>query len=213
MIKWLPLYGIYLFISGWASLDSYYRFFGMDPKSLDIGLYDTLVRGFTILFPVPHFSFTWLVCGPVVLWFLYAAVVVVSVESERRAPLATSAAPKFAVARFRVIILIALLLSIFFVAFKAGEDRARLDKTDDSTLPTILFQIRDSGRPAGSKGTETQDCADGDGATYHGRLLLLRNGTYFIHGVAVNPCAPTGNLQLSIYRAEDLKEVYVTEYQ
>jgi hypothetical protein len=63
-IKLLPLYGIYVFLSGWASLDSYYRFFGLDPKSLDIGLYDTLLRGFTILFPVQHFSVAWLFCGP-----------------------------------------------------------------------------------------------------------------------------------------------------
>ena len=59
-IKLLPLYAIYVFLSGWASRDSYYRFFGMEPKSLDIGLYDTLLRGFTILFPVRHLPVSWL---------------------------------------------------------------------------------------------------------------------------------------------------------
>jgi len=46
----LPLCVVYIFLSGWAFDDYYFRFFGLDPKFLDLGFHDTLVRGFTVIF-------------------------------------------------------------------------------------------------------------------------------------------------------------------
>jgi hypothetical protein len=192
-IKLIPLYGAYLFLSGWASLDYYYRFFGMDPKSLDIGFYDIALRGFTILFPVPRFSTSWLFHGPGRLWFIYGIVIVLTILSEHFSWLA-----RHLVARALAIgILVLLLLGVYYVSRNAGEDRARLDKGNQTTLPAILFEVRDSTSQT----------------VFHGKLLLLRNGLYFVHGVAPIGKTPLGKLQVSVYRAEELKDVSVVEHQ
>lgn len=192
-IKLIPLYGAYLFLSGWASSDYYYRFFGMDPKSLDMGLYDTLLRGFTVLFPLPQFSLSWLLRGAGTLWFLYGAVVVGSLIAQR-----WSWFERQWFARPLVVAMLLLLfLCVYNVSRRAGEERARLDTSDHTTLPTILFQVR---------GSEA-------GTSYYGKLLLLRNGVYFIHDVAPVGETPTAVLQVSVYRAEDLEDVSVVEHK
>jgi hypothetical protein len=207
-VKLLPLYGIYLFLSGWASLNYYYRFFGMDPKSLDIGLYDTVLRGFTILFQVPHFSPRWLFLGPGRLWFVYVAVIVISILSEWVPSLTKSLMARV----IAVSILLFLLPVVYFISSQAGIDRAKLDKSGESTLPAIVFEIRDSGSAQKSqKATSNADKAEP--TSYHGKLLLLRNGIYFVEGVAPTGQQPVGNLQVSLYRLEDLRNVSVVEHQ
>jgi hypothetical protein len=109
------------------------------------------------------------------------------------------------------VFLILSLLVVFFVSLKAGEDRARLDKSDQTTLPTIIFQVREL--PTRPEKTATPNRTNEAEPTYHGKLLLLRNGSYFVHGVTVIEKASTGSLQTSIYRAEDIKEVSVVEHQ
>ena len=46
----LPFYVVYIFLSGWAFDDYYFRSFGLDPKFLDRNFHDTLVKGFTVIF-------------------------------------------------------------------------------------------------------------------------------------------------------------------
>jgi hypothetical protein len=208
-IKLLPLYGVYVFLSGWASLDSYYRFFGMDPKSLDIGLYDTLLKGFTILFPVRHLPISWLFCG--VLWSVYGFVILAPIAAKHFARHQRAWGIKADLVW--VTLLVVSLMSVFSASFKAGEDRARLDKTEQTTLPTIMFQVRNSGSPTGTQESATKGLSTNTELTYYGKLLLLRNGTYFIHGVKTNGESSAGSFQLSLYRAEDLKEVSVVEHQ
>ena len=207
-VKLLPLYGAYLFLSGWASLNYYYRFFGMDPKSLDIGLYDTVLRGFTILFPVPHFSVGWLFSGPGRLWFAYVAVITISILSEYIPWLTKSLAARVIAAG----ILVSLLPIVYLISSQAGFDRAKLDKSGESTLPAIVFEIRDS--ESAEKSQKDRGKADKAEPTgYHGKLLLLRNGIYFVEGVAPTGQQPVGNLQVSLYRLDDLKNVSVVEHQ
>jgi hypothetical protein len=212
-IKLLPLYGIYVFLSGWASLDSYYKFFGMDPKSLDIGLYDTLLRGFTLLFPVQHSSCScgWLFRGPGVLWFIYGVVILGPIVTKHWSRRLLAWGLKADIAWIAA--LIVSLFVVFFISFQAGEDRARIDTSEQTTLPTIIFQVRNLDLPARTENTAGQKNVKNPEPTYHGKLLLFRNGTYFIHGVTSIPKTSAGNLQLSVYRAEDLKDVSVVEHQ
>lgn len=210
-IKLMPLYGIYVFLSGWASLDSYYRFFGMDPKSLDIGLYDTLLRGFIILFPVQRVSITWLLRGPGILWFIYGFVILVPVVARHYRHHLIAWGIKADIAW--VALLVVSLPLVFLVSFRAGEDHARLDVSEQTTLPTIIFQVRNLGLPTVARKTGNQSDAANVDSTYHGKLLLFRNGLYFIHGVTTTENSSTESLQLSLYRAEDMEGVSVVEHQ
>ncbi len=198
--KLVPILAIFLFLSGWAFLDYYYRFFGMNLKSLDIGLYDTLLTGFTLLFPVGDISLShWPLYGAVLMWLVYSSLILVSLTLGRSR--ATNAG---VLARTGfVLLLVALVLSAYFIARYAGENRARLDKGADSSLPSIVFKLKEESG-CGQSGPAPLGC--------HGKLLLLRNGIYFLDGVAPIPNQPISNLQILIYRAEDLREVRITEH-
>lgn len=182
--KLLALYMVYVFLSGWAFLDYYYRFFGIDPRSLDIGFYDILIKGFTILFT-----------GGGLLWPIYILLVLV--------PLLVEGMPQKRSYFWNLLLvpfLIVLLLLVYLVSRHSGEVRAKLDKSDKSTLPAITFQMH--------------------GCYYHGKLLFLNGDTYFIHGVNHIPILDPksvcqekgGELELSVYRAADLNEVKIIEH-
>jgi hypothetical protein len=174
------IYAGYVFLSGWAFLDSYFRFFGIDPKSLDISFYETLTKGFTPLFS------DWSV-RTVALWTVYIVILVVPIVLEK--PLKTSVGIRVVL----VLFFAGLFPTIYFLARGAGEERARLDTGDNSRLADIIFTLPNE-------------------APLHGRLVLLRAGTYFIHGV-VPLTQPSNGKQLSIFSAEKFKEVKVTEHQ
>jgi len=96
------------------------------------------------------------------------------------------------------ILLLALLFPIYFVSRVAGVRQAQIDKTSKiSRLPVITFSSK-------------------EGKKYVGRLLYLKNGTYFIREVR-SIDAPFGDdvslgLVLSIYRAEEIHDVKVVGY-
>src|SRR5712692_7436112 len=50
IVKLLPVYAVYVFIAGWTFSDYYFRYFGVNPKWLDLDFHDSLTKGFTILF-------------------------------------------------------------------------------------------------------------------------------------------------------------------
>ena len=172
----LALYVVYVFLSGWTALDYYYRYFGIDPKTLTLGIPETLVHGFTILFT-----------GGGCLWPIYILLLIVPLVLEEKVK------NRLGLSISLVVILVGLLLAVYFISRSAGQEGARRDKSDKSRLPSMTFNVR--GRP------------------YYGRLLILRDGKYFVHGVAPTGQSAAGNLELSIYRAEELTEVRITEYQ
>lgn len=173
----LTLYVIYVFLSGWAFLDYYFRFFGIDPKTLDISLYDTLAKGFTILFT-----------GGKWLWIIYVALVFL--------PLLFGTILKTReLLRAFVLsgILIGLLVLVYFVSRAAGEAQAKIDKGKETTLPDITFK------------TKTGD--------FHGKLVFLKSDRYFVHGVGkIGGNAPS-ELELSVYRSEEVSEVKIAEHE
>src|SRR5258708_36159885 len=69
----LVLYAIYVSISGWAFLDYYFRYFGLDTRWLDLSIYDILIKGFTVLFT-----------GGALLWPLYIALILLPLVAERK---------------------------------------------------------------------------------------------------------------------------------
>src|SRR6266478_4077401 len=71
--KLLVLYAIYVFISGWAFLDYYFRYYGVDTRWLDLSIYDILIKGFTVLFT-----------GGSLLWPLYLILIAVPLIAERK---------------------------------------------------------------------------------------------------------------------------------
>jgi hypothetical protein len=185
--KLLVLYAVYVFISGWAFLDYYYRYYGVDTRWLDLTTYDILIKGFTVLFT-----------GGWLLWPLYVVLIALPLIAERKlqnriwSVLAITAT------------LLAILLAVYVVSTRAGEKIAQADKSDNTTLPSIIFR---------SRASKLQ---------YHGKLLGFRSGVYLVHGVALVPGqnslsadTPGGSsdLELSMIRGEDITEITVIEHQ
>jgi len=189
MSKLLPVYAIYFFVSGWAFWDYYFRYFGIDPRSLDIGFYDTLMKGFTVLFSGQKLTLLSFMEGAGLLWLIYVVLIVLTVLVLEKVE------HRLWSSIFIVSLLLSILLAVYFISRGAGLERAQLDSGDMTRLPAIVFTDRT--------------------CTYHGKLLLLKGETYFIHGVAPidsgPQCSVSGTLQLSIYRAEELSEVKITE--
>jgi hypothetical protein len=187
--KLLPFYGIYIFVSGWAFLDYYYRSFGIEPRTLDIGFNDTLARGFTILFSGEKLTVLSFLSGAGQLWLAYISLAVVTLLLKEN--LLDRSWLKIWLAFF----LSALLVWVYFVSRSAGAHRAELDKGENTRLPGITFRVG--------------NCA------YHGKLLLLRGGTYFIHDVILIGQEqqidknPNSRLELSVYSAQELSEVKI----
>lgn len=181
----LVVYAIYLFISGWAFLDYYYRYYGIDTRWLDLGFYDTLVKGFTVLFT-----------GGWILAIFYPMLILVPLAERKFAN-------GFRTMTVIIVLLLAAVPVVYAVSRCAGERLAKVDKSDDSTLPTITFRSRMSKQQ------------------YHGKLLGFRSGLYFIHAVQLIPDKNTnsgpfegvGGLELSLIRSEDISEVTVVEHR
>ena len=171
----LPLYIVCIFLSGWAYDDYYYRMFGLDPRFLDLGFHDTLVKGFTIIFS----GAMWLVAP-------YAALAVGALLiGWVRAPWG------------RFICMAALFLLSLIICYRlsrsAGEDAARIDMGDKSTLPDITFTVA------------KQD--------WRGRLVFLKGDVYFVHRARRLDEDKGGELQLSVYKASEIQGVLITEHQ
>jgi hypothetical protein len=185
--KLLALYAVYVFISGWSFLDYYYRYYGVDTRWLDLTTYDILIKGFTVLFT-----------GGWPLWPLYILLIALPLIAERKVPNRI-----WSVLAITVVLLL-ILLGVYLVSRAAGERMAQIDKSDKTTLPSVIFR---------SKITRLQ---------YHGKLLGFRSGTYFIHGLALVPgqqSAPLDvsetplALELSMLRSEDISDVTIGEHQ
>src|SRR5262249_44010485 len=120
---------VYLFLSGWAFLDAYYRFFGLNPRWLDMSLYDVLTKGFTILFR-----------GGGSLWPGYVVVVLVPIGFES----ITALREKLLGRLLRAAFLLAMFVPVFVLAERAGQAEGRTDKSDNTKLPAITFTITKS---------------------------------------------------------------------
>ena len=120
----LPLYVVCIFLSGWAFDDYYFRLFGLDPRFLDLGFHDTLVKGFTIIFA----GASWLTVP-------YGALLLVTLF------LSLIRWPPWVKFLFMAVLFTALLLSVYLISRSAGERAARIDKGDHSTLPDITFSL------------------------------------------------------------------------
>ena len=118
----LPFYVVYIFLSGWAFDDYYFRSFGLDPKFLDRNFHDTLVKGFTIIFAGSG------------VWIPYALLLL---------PLLVKNFPRRPFLRLLSTVALALMLlvTVYLLSRSAGERTARTDKGDKSTLPDITFAI------------------------------------------------------------------------
>lgn len=180
----LILYAVYVFISGWAFLDYYFRYYGIDPRWLDIGSYDIFIKGFTALFT-----------GGGWLWPLYVLLILIPVIAEYKVRNTLRSALSVSGA------LIVILLGVYSVSRSAGEAMAKRDKGDQSTLSSITFRDK------------------AENVQYHGKLVLFRSGTYFVHDAEPIPNQKTrassygSNIEISVFRAEDITNIRIAEHQ
>jgi hypothetical protein len=138
-------------------------------------------------------GFTVLFTGGKWLWPFYVLVLLV--------PILIEVSPWSSHASVRIIstiVLVALLFPIYLVSRAAGVQQAQIDKgAKSSRLSVITFSSK-------------------EGKKYVGKLLYLKNGTYFIREVRAidSPDADDAStgLELSIYRAEDVQDVKVVGY-
>lgn len=180
--QYLGLYVIYVYISGWAFGSFYLRYLGLSPHWLDLGVSDSLVSGFTILFT-----------GGKWLWPFYVAVLLIPVTLEL---LPWGNRPFVRI--MSTVVMVALLFPIYLVSRSAGIQQAQIDKDPTfSRLPVITF-------------------ASKEGKRYFGKLLYLKGEMYFIREVrdidSADKDSGASDISLSIYRAEDLRDVKVTGY-
>jgi hypothetical protein len=121
----LPLCVVYIFLSGWAFDDYYFRFFGLDPKFLDVGFHDTLVRGFTVIFIGARWLSTFYVA-------LFLTPPILNISSWR--PLIRLL--------LMAVLFVGLLPAVYLISRSAGEQKARIDAGSASTLPAMTFTFQ-----------------------------------------------------------------------
>lgn len=171
----LPFFAIYIFLSGWAFDDFYFRSFGLDPKLLDLNFHDTLVKGFTIAF-----SGSWW------LFIVYALLLLPIL-------LSSSTSSSCAKLLWTTALGIVLLLAVYLISRSAGEEAARIDKGDKSTLPDITFVVGKQ--------------------QLIGKLLYIHGDAYFVHRVRKQGQETGGEMQLSVYKGSQMDEVTITEHE
>jgi len=181
----LVVYGIYVFISGWAFLDYYFRYFGLDTRWLDLSTPEVLIKGFTVLF-----SHLWWV-----LWPIYVLLFTVPLIVERKLQ------KSFGVALAVVVFMLLMLFPIYLVSRSVGEDMAIVDKSVNSTLPAVTFtdntsKLQYHGRLLGFRS-----------GTY------FVHGAGLIPGQNAKVASMGSNLELSIIRAEDINDVVIVEHK
>lgn len=172
----LPLYVVYIFLSGWAFNDYYFRFFGLDPRFLDLGFHDTLLRGFTVMFV----GSAWMWC---IYPLLFASTLLLSrsrIRIRYKVPIMLT-------------VLVGALLAIFFLSSSAGQEKARIDKGNMSTLPTMTFNYQQR--------------------ALTGRLVYLKGDLYFIDRVRAQGSEDSSGLQVTIYRTSEINDIRITEHQ
>lgn len=185
--KLLALYAVYVFISGWAFLDYYYRYYGVDTRWLDLTTYDILIKGFTVLFT-----------GGWLLWPLYIALIALPLVAERKVQnriwsvLAITAA------------LLGILLGVYVVSRGAGEKMAQVDKGDSTTLPSVVFRSKSSklqyhGKLLGFR----------SGVYFIHGLALVPGQNSLSSDISES----SSSLELSMIRAEDATDITVVEHQ
>jgi len=128
MVRLLPLYAVYVYIPGWTFYDYYFRYFGVNPKWLDIELHDTLTRGFAILF-----------AGGKELWWVYLPMVAAPIVAESLRGLQNHPILKRTLEYVLVVLLVSIPFATYCISRDVGIRQAKLDKSDHSTLPTVSF--------------------------------------------------------------------------
>jgi hypothetical protein len=120
---WTALYAAYLFLAGWAYLRYYFAVFGVDAGWLDLGVNDTVARGFSVLFGTG-----WCLSVVYVSIFLLSLVLEVFCVNHSRKLNALVAC-----------VSVLLFPVTFWVAEYAGVGQANKDRGAKTSLPTITF--------------------------------------------------------------------------
>jgi hypothetical protein len=209
----IALYVVYVFLSGWAFFDHYYREFGADPRWFDLPLQETLVKGFTILFSN---AFSLL---SIALWAIYLLMIGVPLwgdGTKHRDHLWV----RFSVGGFMV----AALISVYFLSAHAGLSAARSDQGAPTRLALATFSLKScvERREAKEKGSQEQigrhntpksatapKAAEQENCDYSGQILIFRNSTYYMYKVAALRQQPEKTLELRVFRAEDLADLHI----
>lgn len=125
--------------------------------------------------------------GPHVwLWIIYLIVLA--------APFLLDWAPRRLYKWFALTVLSLLLIPIHHLSGTIGTTAGDRDKSKDSHLPAVTFLLK----------------SDPSKRSYRGKLVLRKGESVFIH--AAGPVdGPQPELQVAIYRADELEELMVVE--
>jgi len=122
------LYGLYVFVAGHTFFDYYYGTYGVDPRWLDLGFAEVMVRGFTVLF-------LW---RGIILWLIYIFVIITPISFEL-----TSRFDRKAMLQASIIAMLLCLVPVtYWVAANAGEGLALENKGDKTSLPYVTFSTK-----------------------------------------------------------------------
>lgn len=187
---WMALYAAYLFLAGWSYLKSFFHVFGIDTRWLDFGLNDTIAQGFTVLFSTG----VWL---SVVYLVIFLISLILEVLSTQRPRWLNTVA---------VVCLVLLFPATYWIASRAGIDRANTDRSDQTSLPTIVFT---SGK-----------------CDYRGKLVYVKGDLFYVaklvyankpaDGVSCTPDLSGGPARVPsiwVLKTADLSDINIVYYK
>ncbi len=130
VVKLLPVYAVYIFIAGWTFYDYYFRYFGVNPRWLDIAFHDTLTKGFTILFGG----------GGLKLWLVYGLMLAVPLVAGGSRKLNHNLIRRV-LETILIVALAVILPLVYWISRDVGINQAKIDKGSQSSLPTVNFTV------------------------------------------------------------------------
>lgn len=122
------LYGLYVFVAGHTFFDYYYGTYAIDPRWLDLGFTEVMVRGFTTLF-------LW---KGIILWPIYVFVIITPISFELSSRFSRKAMLEASI----IAVLLCLVPVTYWVAAEAGKEVALHNKGDETALPYVTFSTK-----------------------------------------------------------------------
>jgi hypothetical protein len=220
------IYVVYIFLAGWAFDSFYYRSFGVDATLLDLSLQSVLVRGFTAIFEPRHHE----------LFSLYMLVISVSLVVElspslrNHIPINILSAGLLLVALFSLYVMAGAAgvrgaardqgkkteLSLVSFSMKSCGEKQAVGKTAEAAAPSrppgahpATAAQKLDGRPTRPV---TPEAAQGNSDTecfYFGRLLLIKEGAYYIFNAHAVGASDPKQPQVAVLEKEEIKDIKI----
>jgi hypothetical protein len=121
----IGLYALYVFLAGHAFFENYYGTFGIDPRWLDLGFAEVIIRGFTLLFLAQGFY----------LWPIYIFVFISPIIFELTSQISRRALLQACI----IAVLLCLFPATYLAAANAGASLAHKNMGEGTSMPYMTF--------------------------------------------------------------------------